>query len=139
MRKHGKTLLISEKPIEQKLTLKGKEGYDNAIEVLNKLCREITGVEEARSLTQEDMVNIEYWKDTKKKDLIFGKDYEFRNWVASRCVRTYGDYCDFAVRYMYSGSVGAYYMYYSRDDYDYGSLALRPVVSLSSKKKKYDR
>ena len=125
-------MLISENPIEQKLTLKGKEGYDNAIEVLNKLCREITGVEEARSLTQEDMVNIEYWNDTKKKDLIFGKNYEFRNWVASRCVNTGGDVCSFDVRVVSSGSVDAYYMYYSGDYYSGGSLALRPVVCLSS-------
>ena len=53
-------------------------------------------------------------------------------WLASRCVCTYSSYCDFYMRYAYNGGVYAHGMYGSDETTGGGSLALFPVVSLSS-------
>ena len=53
-------------------------------------------------------------------------------WLASRCVGTDSSYCDFVMRDVYSGGVDAYYMHYSNNNTNGDSLALFPVVSLSS-------
>ena len=53
-------------------------------------------------------------------------------WLASRCVNANSSDCHFYMRRAYSGDVGAYRMYSSGNStYGY-SLALFPVVSLSS-------
>lgn len=65
-------------------------------------------------------------------DIIMPKGTSTTYWVASRCVYANSSYCNFDVRCVISGSVGAYDMYYSfTDDYS-NSFALFPVVSLSS-------
>ena len=53
-------------------------------------------------------------------------------WLASRCVYTGSSNCDFIMRYVYSGGVNAYSMYDSSNSTYGNSLALFPVVSLSS-------
>lgn len=70
----------------------------NGVEELNRLCREITGIEEARNITVEDIVNSEYWKDEKKKELIFGNYYSY--WLGSRAVDCDENYANFNVRYV---------------------------------------
>ena len=53
-------------------------------------------------------------------------------WLASRCVSTGSSNCSFLMRSVYSGIINAYYMCSSNDNPNYSSLALFPVVSLSS-------
>ena len=53
-------------------------------------------------------------------------------WLASRCVFTNSTSCSFCMRDVYSGNVGAYDMYSSISNTNRTSLALFPVVSLSS-------
>ena len=56
------------------------------------------------------------------------KDY----WLASHCVSTGSSRCDFLMHGVYSGNMGAYYMYYSDNYTNSNSLALFPVVSLNA-------
>ena len=53
-------------------------------------------------------------------------------WLASRCVYTDSSVCGFCMRDVYSGNVGAFNMYGSDGSASNYSLALFPVVSLSS-------
>ena len=53
-------------------------------------------------------------------------------WLASRCVDTDSSYCYFNMRRVNSGGIHAYNMYYSNGGTGDYSLALFPVVSLSS-------
>lgn len=53
-------------------------------------------------------------------------------WVASRCVNASSSYCDFDVRFVDSGSVSAYAMFYSSGGGNINYYGLFPVVSLSS-------
>ncbi len=53
-------------------------------------------------------------------------------WVASRCVNTNSSYCNFIVSYLKLGSVNGIYMYDSNDYTRSASLALFPVITLSS-------
>ena len=80
------------------------------------------------------------FKDYTKQDssianyynLIMPKGTGTTYWVASRCVSTRSSLCYFDVRSVDSGGVGAYSVYDSYGiPYD-GSLALFPVVTLSS-------
>ena len=65
-------------------------------------------------------------------DLIMPKGTSTTYWLASRCVYTSWGYCNFGVRYVDSGSVNECLIFDS-NNYTYGySLALFPVVSLSS-------
>ena len=81
-----KIVAVADKPTEQKLYLQGKEGYKNGVEELNRICKEISGYEEARSLTLEDIEKSKYleYKDDTKSNMIFGKNDEFENWIATR-------------------------------------------------------
>ena len=80
------------------------------------------------------------FKDYTKQDssianyynLIMPKGTGTTYWVASRCVNADSSYCDFNVRHVFSGSVSAYNMYYSSGSPNYGSIALFPVITLSS-------
>lgn len=65
-------------------------------------------------------------------DLIMPKGTSTTYWLASRCVDTYSSSCAFGVRNVGSGSGNAYGMFNSGNIANYGSLALFPVVSLSS-------
>ena len=53
-------------------------------------------------------------------------------WLASRCVSTGSGHCDFWMRSVNGGGVNAYFMYFSDNNGANSSLALFPVVSLSS-------
>ena len=53
-------------------------------------------------------------------------------WVASRCVDTYSSHCNFYVRLVSSGHVGAYDMYNSNVNTYNDSRALFPVITLNS-------
>ena len=124
-------MLISEKPTSQELYLKGKAGYENGIETLNKLCREITGVEEARALTMEDIINSKYWEDEKKRDLIFGKENErLYYWLASSYVDAGSANADFGLRYVSDGRVYNDDLWYSNGNPYDGCYGVRAVVSL---------
>ena len=60
------------------------------------------------------------------------KKYSTTYWVASRCINNYESGCAFNVRMVHGGTVDASDVYNSYDSYIDSSLALRPVVSLSS-------
>lgn len=129
-----KMLVIAEKPTEQKITLQGSIGYDNGIEELDRICREITGREEARSLTKEDIEKSKYWKDkdNTKSKIIFGEDDEYYNWLASRCVAyySYSSYFSFRMFYVGSGYVNAGNLYRSSNGVLSYSYAVRPVIEV---------
>ena len=80
------------------------------------------------------------FKDYTKQDssianyynLIMPKGTGTTYWVASRCVSTYSDYCNFSVRTVSSGGVSAHGMCSSGANAHNGSLALFPVITLSS-------
>lgn len=70
---------------------------------------------------------------TKYYDLIIPKGSSTRYWLASRCVNTNSSYyCDFIVRGVGRGDVGAIAMYDSNVGASDSSRALFPAVSLSS-------
>ena len=127
-----KLVCIADKPTEQELYLKGKEGYKNGIAELHRICKEISGYENARSMTIEDIENSKYWEeqDKKKTNMIFGEDDNFYSWLASRCVclSSYNAY--FRVFYLNGGSVDAATMYNSANYYNSTSYAVRPVVEI---------
>lgn len=103
----------------------------DGIEEMDRLCKEITGIKEARSMKMEDIIDSKYWEDKKKKNLIFGEDDEFDYWLASRGVRAYSDYASFGPGGVYDGyarSCGNFFYSNGYEDYDYAGL--RPVVSL---------
>ena len=123
----GEILLISEEPSEQELILNGQVGYENAEKVIDNLCKEITGLENARNLKFEDIINSKYWEEEKKKELIF-KDNTY--WLSSRCVSADSSNAYFHVRYVASSSVSAGTFFFS---YGYESSytdRVRPVVSV---------
>lgn len=125
----GGMLLILEKPTTQELTLSGEIGFKNGIEAMNDLCKKLTGNENARNLTHEDIINSKYWEDEKKKHMIWGKDEEFEYWLGSPYVGTSTGYAYFGLRYVLSGYVGSSSLYdsYGSTYYSY-FLGVRPVV-----------
>lgn len=138
--KEDETLIISEKPLEQEIWLEGEIGYKNGIETLNRLCREITGREEARSITEEDIINSEYWKDEKKRDLIFGKDENFYYWLASRFADCNSAYAYFGLRRVNGSSFSWYRLFYSNNSTSSSGFLVRPIISIKEKnlKDKYN-
>ena len=123
----GEILLISEEPSEQMLTLYGKKGYENAEKVIDDLCKEITGLENARNLKLDDIINSKYWEEEKKKELIFKNDYY---WLSSRCVGAASVDADFYVRYVSSSYVDYYALYNSDGNGNSDTYRVRPVVSV---------
>ena len=123
----GEILLISEEPSEQMLTLYGKKGYENAEKVIDDLCKEITGLENARNLKLDDIINSKYWEEEKKKELIFKDDYY---WLSSRCVNANSTYAYFNVRYVSSSNVISSNLYYSGGNEYSITYRVRPVVSV---------
>lgn len=123
----GEILLISEEPSEQELILNGQVGYENAEKVIDNLCKEITGLENARNLKFEDIINSKYWEEEKKKELIF-KDNTY--WLSSRCVHAYSNYASFYVRYVTSSLVYAWDLFYSDGNETSNMYRMRPVVSV---------
>ena len=78
--------------------------------------------------TKQDGSTVNYY------NLIMPSGTSTTYWVASRCVDTYSSYCYFLVRKVGSGGVGSNSGYYSGGGtYSSSSLALFPVVTLSSK------
>lgn len=69
---------------------------------------------------------------TKYYDLIIPRGSTTTYWLASRCVLTGSNYCDFNVRIVYEGALNASINCSSSDDARGGGKALFPVVSLSS-------
>ena len=65
-------------------------------------------------------------------DLLIPNGTSTYYWLASRCVGTSSNYCNFNVRGVYSGFVSACYMCDSDDDAYNDSRELFPVVTLSS-------
>ena len=53
-------------------------------------------------------------------------------WMSSRCVYANSDTADFGVRFVISGIVYAYSLYYSNGDPNGRAFALRPVITLNS-------
>lgn len=123
----GEILLISEEPSEQELILNGQVGYENAEKVIDNLCKEITGLENARNLKFEDIINSKYWEEKKKKELIF-KDNTY--WLSSRCVDACSNSAYFGVRYVTSSSVDAWDLFYSNGSEYSDTYRVRPVVSV---------
>ena len=123
----GEILLISKEPSEQELILNGQVGYENAEKVIDNLCKEITGLENARNLKFEDIINSKYWEEEKKKELIF-KDNTY--WLSSRCVNAYGSYANFGVRSVTSSSVNAFVLFSSNGYVNSDTYRVRPVVSV---------
>lgn len=123
----GEILLISEEPSEQELILNGQVGYENAEKVIDNLCKEITGLENARNLKFEDIINSKYWEEEKKKELIF-KDNDY--WLSSRCVYANSSNAHFDVRFVTSSGVYAYYLFNSNGSAYSDTYRVRPVVSV---------
>ena len=127
-----KLLLISDKPTEQELCLCGEIGYKNGVEELNRICKEISGYEEARSLTLEDIEKSKYseYKDDTKSNMIFGEENEFNNWIANQQIGYYSNFKSFRMFFVGGGTVVAYILYNSHyGDYSI-SYAVRPVVEI---------
>ena len=123
----GEILLISKEPSEQELILNGQVGYENAEKVIDNLCKEITGLENARNLKFEDIINSKYWEEEKKKELIF-KDNTY--WLSSRCVHALSSYANFGVRSVTSSSVNAFVLFSSNGYVNSDTYRVRPVVSV---------
>lgn len=123
----GEILLISEEPSEQELILNGQVGYENAEKVIDNLCKEITGLENARNLKFEDIINSKYWEEEKKKELIF-KDNAY--WLSSRCVNAYSSSAGFGMRFVTFSEVDAWYLFYSNGNEYSSTYLVRPVVSV---------
>lgn len=123
-------LVIAEKPTEQEITLQGSIGYDNGIEELDRICREITGIEEARSLTKEDIEKTRYWedKDNTRAKIIFGEDDDHYFWLATKDISFNSTYAYFRLFYVGGGSVNAYNLYLSNNYANRSSDAVRPVM-----------
>lgn len=139
IKENGDILLISEKPINQKIYLSGKTGYDNSVKILNKLCEQITGITRARNLTQEDIINSKYWLNNTKNNLIFGngdsKEDIYEYWLASPCVLATSTIAYFGMRYVDSSGCVDYYDLYDSKDHAYGaSHTIRPMVVLDKEK-----
>ena len=128
-----KRLLIADKPTEQELTLQGKAGYDNGVEELHRICKEITGREEARSLTREDIEKSRYWEDESgiQARLIFGDNDNYYNWLATQSEGYWSNCKAFRLFFVNYGSVNAYNLYYSSyNRTDNISYAVRPVIEV---------
>lgn len=128
-----KIVAVADKPTEQKLTLQGKEGYENGIEELDRLCKEISGYEEARSLTIEDIEKSKYWeeKDEKKTNMIFGEEEGYRYWLANQENGYFSNFKSFRMFLVSGGTVNAYYLYYSSNYSGSLSYAVRPVIEIN--------
>ena len=127
-----KLVCIADKPTEQKLCLRGKEGYKNGVEEINRICKEISGYEEARSLTLEDIEKSKYleYKDDTKSNMIFGKNDEFENWVANQQIRYRSSNAYFRMFCVSGGTVDAGYLYSSDRSSSSNSYAVRPIVEI---------
>ena len=127
-----KLVCIADKPTEQALCLHGETGYKNGIEEMDRICKEISGYENARSMTIEDIENSKYWeyKDDTKSNMIFGEENEFYNWIATQNKYYSSYYAFFRMFYVGGGTVDAGSLYASRSNYYSYSYAVRPVVEI---------
>ncbi len=134
-------LLISDKPIEQTLKLSSKKDNRDYIEKINglckevdRLCKEISGVNIARNLKEEDIIKSKFWEKEIKKNILFGEKEDFKYWLSSRCVLLGSSYCYFGLQNVYSGDVDCYSTFPSDGDTYIYTNALRPVVSIKLSK-----
>ncbi len=128
-----KLVCIADKPTEQELSLYSKEGYENGIEELHRLCKEISGYENARNMTIEDIEKSKYWKekDEKKANMIFGEEERrYRYWLANQENGYFANFKSFRMFYVSGGAVDAYSLYNSFDYGNSASCAVRPVVEI---------
>ena len=128
-----KIVAVADKPTEQKLYLHGEEGYENGVEELHRLCKEISGYEEARNMTIEDIEKSKYWEDTDKmkSNMIFGEEEGYRYWLANQENGYFSNFKSFRMFCVDGGGVGAYWLYHS-DGYDNSaSCAVRPVIEIN--------
>ena len=128
-----KIVAVADKPTEQELSLYGKEGYKNGIEELHRLCKEISGYEEARSLTKEDIEKSKYWeeKDEKKTNMIFGEEEGYRYWLANQEKGYFSNFKSFGMFFVSGGTVYDYNLYRSNDGAWRDSYAVRPVIEIN--------
>lgn len=70
--------------------------------------------------------------ETNYYDLLIPQGAKTNYWVASHCVETYSESCDFYMRKVSRGDVGSYLMYNSSGIINNDSCALFPVVSLNA-------
>ena len=128
-----KIVCIADKPTEQELSLYGKEGYENGIEELHRLCKEISGYENARNMTIEDIEKSKYWKekDEKKANMIFGEEERrYRYWLANQENGYFANFKSFRMSCVSGGAVGAHWLYNSNSNTNSNSYAVRPVVEI---------
>ena len=105
-----------------------KHGYDNSVEELDRICREITNNKNARSLRKEDFEVIDYLSDERKKKLLFGENDEYQYWLATQDKYYCSNYADFYVFIVYGGNVNNYWLYDSRGNTYDPTYAVRPIV-----------
>ena len=74
-----KIVAVADKPTEQKLYLQGKEGYENGVEEMDRICKEIS--------RNRRIKKFDYWRYRKKQ--ILGRwrtykikyDFRRREWI----------------------------------------------------------
>ena len=127
-----KIVAVADKPTEQKLYLHGEEGYENGVEELHRLCKEISGYEEARNMTIEDIEKSKYWEeeDKKKANMIFGEDEEYSYWLANQQNGYRRDFKSFNMFRVYGGHAYVNCLYYSGSYNNNASYAVRPIVEI---------
>lgn len=104
----------------------------DGVEEINRICKEISGYEEARSLTLEDIEKSKYleYKDDTKSNMIFGEENEFNNWIATRNKYYSSNYASFRMFYVGGGAVVAGWLYDSSSNNGSISYAVRPVIEI---------
>ncbi len=107
-----------------------KHGYTNSIEELDRICREITNNENARSLRKEDFEAIDYLNDKEKVKLLFEEDDEYRYWLATQYESYCSDSKSFSAFRVSSGNVSADDLSYSNGDAYSSTYAVRPIVEV---------
>lgn len=129
--REGKIILVADKPLKQQLTLKGEIGFKNSIELLDEICRKVTGEENVRSINEEDLIKSEWWKDKKKENIILAKTKDDYYWLASRSSSVGStSYESWGLRYVGYGYVTDYYLFYSNGSTDNYSFGVRPIIEI---------
>ena len=72
-----------------------------------------------------DTSNVNY-------NLIMPKGKNTNYWVASRCVSTLTDSCNFLIRYVFNKGVGAFSLYKTKDGNAFNSNPIFPIISVKS-------
>ena len=128
--KYPKILEQEENQTVEKSTTENKLG-------LSSQSAFVTGSDTSKTST---LKNTFWGKNMQTSDLEEGYYELFINngsnyptyWMSSRCVNADSGDADFYVRYVGSGDVYAYYLYYSDDTEDSIGFAFRPIITLNS-------